>query len=200
MPTIYKYGKNNIKLFTSEEAARWCNRALSRNGRVVTNDVTLKDKRLSQYINNETMSVLDNYAKHENMDIYLKSLEGDFFDDLAVGLAFKNKIGNRKFLAFPIKIQEGKDSLPIFLKELYTKVHKYTHPEYNGPKIVHTKKPTALERLRLNYQILSDKFEQYKLERIRSYIKKNQYSSSELKRFISDVLEHNYYEKLYGKA
>ena len=131
MPKIVKLGQNYIHCLTSYEAKRFPNRLLGKNGNIHTNDLLLKNPRLNQFVNNETMGALDNYAEHENMDIFITPLENDIFNDLKVSV-FKK--GHRDII-FPMNIEESKEGVRKFFRELYTKIHNATHTaEETKPK------------------------------------------------------------------
>lgn len=123
MPKIVKLGQNYIHCLTSYEVNRFPNVVLGKNARVHTNELLRKNPSLNQFINNETMGALDNYAEHENMDIFITPLENDMFNDLKVSVIKK---GHNDVL-FPMNIKETKEGVREFFRELYTKVHNATH-------------------------------------------------------------------------
>lgn len=119
MPKTLKIGNTFVSCFTREESARIPNNHLGKNCRIHVPQTLLDNKKISKYVNNDTMGALDNYAEHENLSIYMSPLENDLFDDLKVSV-FKVKSDNSK--QFTMKIQETKDGFFNFMKELYTKV------------------------------------------------------------------------------
>lgn len=140
MPKVVKIGKCNVLCWTPSESARWPNVSLGKNCRIRTNNLLKKDPRLNQFINEKTMGALDNYAEHENMNIYIAPLENDMFNDLVVSV-FKD---NNKEAYFPINVAKTKEEVPLFFRELYSKIHKATHPSASveskiAPKTKHTK-------------------------------------------------------------
>ena len=86
MPKIVKLGNVKLCCFTPHEVDRIPNVPLGKNCRVNTNNILKKDPRLNQFFNNETMGALDNYAEHEKLRIYIKPLENDMFNDVAVSV------------------------------------------------------------------------------------------------------------------
>ena len=121
MPKIMKINGVNGPAWTQKEADRWPNINLGRNGRIITNNLLKKDVRLHSYVNNNTMGALDNYAEHEKLQIYITPYENDLFHDLKVSV-FKDGVKADMGKAFPIKIQEGREGVFKFFRELYTKV------------------------------------------------------------------------------
>lgn len=138
MPRIVKIKNVNMPCFTPHEADRFPNVYLGKNCRIITNNVLKKDPRLNQFFNNETMGALDNYAHHENLNIYIKPLENDMFNDVAVSV-YKNR---EEMTRFPLNIAKTKEEVPEFFRELYNKIHKAVYPSaksFNTPKVKHTK-------------------------------------------------------------
>ncbi len=86
MPKIVKLGKNNVMCWSQKEIDRLPNVPLGKNGLINVNNNLKNDKRLSEFVNDHTMGALDNYAKHENMQVYITPLENDLFDDLSVSV------------------------------------------------------------------------------------------------------------------
>lgn len=124
MPKIVKLGNVNLHCLTSYEADRLPNIYLGKNGRVTTTNVLKKDPRLNQFFNNETMGALDNYAEHENLHIYIKPLENDMFNDVAVSV-YKD---HETKANFPMNVAKTREDVPQFFRDLYTKIHKAIHP------------------------------------------------------------------------
>ena len=138
MPKIVKLGKINLHCLTSYEADRLPNVYLGKNGRISTTNVLKKDPRLNQFFNNETMGALDNYAEHENLNIYIRPLENDMFNDVAVSV-YK---GYDTKAYFPINVAKTKEGVPQFFRDLYTKIHNATHKSAESkfaPEVKHSK-------------------------------------------------------------
>ncbi len=91
---------------------------------ISTNQILKKDVKLSSYINKNTMSALDNYAKHENLSIYITPLENDLFEDVSVSVFKKDGITSCN--NFALKIEEGREGVVKFFRELYTRVAQST--------------------------------------------------------------------------
>ena len=115
MPKIVKIKNVNMPCFTPHEADRFPNVYLGKNCRIITNNVLKKDPRLNQFFNNETMGALDNYAHHENLNIYIKPLENDMFNDVAVSV-YKNR---EEMTRFPMNVAKTKEEVPEFFRELF---------------------------------------------------------------------------------
>ncbi len=138
MPRIVKIKNVNMLCFTPQETDRFPNVYLGKNCRITTNNVLKKDPRLNQFFNNETMGALDNYAQHENLNIYIKPLENDMFNDVAVSV-YKNR---EEMTRFPMNVAKTKEEVPEFFRELYNKIHKAVHPSaesLNAPEVKHSK-------------------------------------------------------------
>ena len=138
MPRIVKIKNVNMLCFTPQETDRFPNVYLGKNCRITTNNVLKKDPRLNQFFNNETMGALDNYAQHENLNIYIKPLENDMFNDVAVSV-YKNR---EEMTRFPMNVAKTKEEVPEFFRELYNKIHKAVNPSIeslNAPKVKHSK-------------------------------------------------------------
>lgn len=138
MPKVVKVGKCNVLCWSQKEIDRWPNIALGRKCNVFTNNLLKKNPRLNQFINNETMGALDNYAEHEKIRIYITPLENDVFNDLKVSV-YKNDSGS---IHFPISTKESREGVTEFFRELYNNIHKAIHPSEEikyAPKIKHTK-------------------------------------------------------------
>lgn len=114
-------GKMKVACWDYAEAQRFPNRILGRNGRIHTSPLLMEDKKLRQYVNEHTMGALDNYANHENLDVYITPLENDLFDDVKVSV-FEQKFASNKEHLFTLKIEEGKEGFCNFLRSLYTNV------------------------------------------------------------------------------
>lgn len=123
MPKIIKIGQNYLHCFTPYESDRIPRLVLGKNCKIHTNDSLKKDPRLNQFVNDYTMGALDNYAKHENMDIFITPLENDMFNDLKISVFKKGYEG----VNFPINISETKEGVRDFFRELYTKIHNAFH-------------------------------------------------------------------------
>lgn len=119
-------GKFKVACFSPTETKRFPNKLLGhRFGRIFTTETLQEDKKLSQYINENTMGALDNYANHEKLHIYITPLENDLFDNVSVGIygAMDMESKNHGLRAnFAMKTEEGKDGFHKFFKELYTNV------------------------------------------------------------------------------
>ncbi len=138
MPKIVKLGNVKLPCLTSYEADRLPNIYLGKNGRVTTTNVLKKDPRLNQFFNNETMSALDNYAEHENLRIFIKPLENDMFNDVAISV-FKN---HDPKAYFPMNVAKTKEEVPQFFRDLYTKIQNAAHKSAESklaPKKTHSK-------------------------------------------------------------
>jgi len=159
MPKIAKIGNLKNHCLTSYKADRIPNIPLGPNCKIITNNVLKKDPRLNQFFNNETMSALDNYAKHENLGIYIKPLENDMFNDVAVSV-FKD---SETKSTFPMNVAKTKEEVPQFFRELYNKVHKAVYPDadtiaYNVG-ITRFKKPTFWDNLKMYVGNVIDRYE-----------------------------------------
>lgn len=183
MPSVKKIGKAFVNYFDSYETDKILNVRYGKNGRVITNNILRMDDILSKYVNDRTMGVLDNYAQHERVNIYIKPLEQDLFDNLQVSVVKKNLNRN-----FSIKLNEEKD-VPTFLKELYKKVHKTIHPISEGEenKTLKSKFKTFIKTL--EYNINNKRF-----EFMRNYVEKHK-DNNGIKRIFSDILEEVNYNK-----
>lgn len=158
MPKIIKLGQNYVHCFTSYEAKRLPTMTLGRYGKVHTNELLTENPRLNQFVNNTTMSALDNYAKHEDMDIFITPLENDLFNDLKVSVFKKGK----KDVYFPMNVSETKDGARDFFKELYTKIHNATHPS-EETKQVSMVKPSKLEDFKMYVENIADRYNDARL-------------------------------------
>ena len=149
----------------------------------------INNPRLNKYINESTMSALDNYANHEGMSISIAPLENDLFDDVAV---YVHRRINPADSRFALKINESNGSLGDFLKELYTNVAPKHEPEY----ILKSDKPTFFKDLKLFIIDKLERVENYRLNRIRKFVEKHG-SSDGIGRLMADVLEEIHFNQLY---
>lgn len=161
MPKIAKIGNVKFHGLTSYELDRIPNIVLGKNCRIKTNYVLKKDPNLNQFFNNETMGALDNYAEHENLDIYIKPLENDMFNDVAVSV-FKDSETEARF---PMNVAKTKAEVPQFFKELYNKVHKAVYPDSRGiADTVEPKKLTFFGDLKVYVENVIDRFNNARFE------------------------------------
>ena len=161
MPKIAKIGNLKFHCLTSYEADRLPNISLGRNCRIHTNYVLKKDPNLNQFFNNETMGALDNYAEHENLNIYIKPLENDMFNDVAVSV-FKD---TETKATFPMNVAKTKEEVPQFFRELYNKVHKSVYPDSKGiADTVEPKKTTFFGSLKMYVENVIDRFNNARFE------------------------------------
>ena len=187
-----KIGKLNVLSITPKELERIPNIPLGRYSHVTTNDVLRKDPKLQRYINKYTMGALDNYAKHENLSICITPLENDLFDDLCVDVIQNKKDSG---IRFTMKIQDGKDGVRDFLKELYTKVENFVNP-VKKQEVNHFKKPTKFKDFKLYVKNVKDRLHEYKVEKMRDFINKHE-SDKGINKTISDFIEETHYYELY---
>lgn len=195
MPKVVNIGKKlNIQVWSQREIDRIPNVGLGKNSRINTNNVLLNDKRLSEFVNEKTMGALDNYAKHENANIYITPLENDLFDDLVISVYDNNK--SSQVASFPMKLQEGKEALPEFLRSLYTKIDKALHPKRQAAdeKVV---KRTGLQDITDYVKVVAARFNDKRIEQLRNFVEKNQNSNSVFLRTMADVVEFRNYNQLY---
>ena len=66
----------------------------------MTNNILKKNPSLNQFFNDETMGALDNYAVHEDLNIYITPLENDMFNDVSVSV-YNNR---QRQVIFPMNI------------------------------------------------------------------------------------------------
>jgi len=190
-----KLGKNFAECHSAYEADRWLNVYLGRNGRIHTNNILKKDVRLHSYVNDETMGALDNYAKHEHLNIYIKPLENDMFDDLSISV-FNNN--NETITEFPMKIKDGRDGVREFFKELYTKIDKGVNPE-RKPHFIISWGKTPKEERKMYFQNLKDRFHEYKMNKIRNFIDEHTNDDEgSVSKFASDILEELHFNELHN--
>lgn len=149
----------------------------------------INNPRLNKYINESTMSALDNYANHEGMSISIAPLENDLFDDVVVHVHRRINPADSRFA---LKINESGGALGDFLKELYTNVAQKQEPEY----IVKGEKPTFYKDLKLFIKDKSESVKNYRLNYIRKFIEKHE-SGSGILRLMADVLEEMNFNNLY---
>ena len=190
MPRIVKIRNLNMHCFTPE-VERIPNVILGRNSRIHTNMLLTGDPKYNKLINENTMGALDNYAQHENMDIYITPLENDMFNDLRVSI-FKKGYEDKKF---PMDVAKTREETPEFFKELYTKVHKSIHPN-EGTRPVQGIKKSLWNDFKTYAENVADRIHEYKMAKIRKFIMENEYKSG-LKRAIADTLEELHYDELY---
>lgn len=101
--------------------------SLSKYGRIHTNKDVLSNDKLSKYINDKMMGALDNYANHEDMDIFISTIKPDERYDMNIKMIYKNTKGIRMDNKFGIKSPENDKDITRFFKELYNKIHKISH-------------------------------------------------------------------------
>lgn len=168
---------------------------LGKNLRIITNETLFRNSRQNKYINNESMSALDNYAQHENIKVCILPLEKDLFDDISVSVYKDTK--DSKIYRFPMKIEEGKDGLVKFYKTLYENVENCVNEKRTrNIEYVSFKKLTLKEKIDMYLKNLKDRYHAKKLDTIRKIIAKNRYNE-DLTGFIANTLEHQYYDELY---
>ena len=131
---------------------------LGKNARIITNHILQKDPRLNEFFNNETMGALDNYARHENIKIYITPLENDIFDDIAVTV-FKN---NKKKANFPISVAKTKEEVPEFFRNLYKKIQNVTSSS-TETKFVPKSKHSKWEDFRMYVENVVDRYNEMRL-------------------------------------
>ena len=195
MPKVINVGnKLNMASWSKYELDRFPNVKLGRNCRINTNNVLVKDKKLSGYVNDRTMGALDNYANHENIDVYITPLENDLFDDLAIAVYDRSK--SSRVMNFPLKLPEGEKNLPEFLRDLYTRIDKGLHPQKEEikEKIV---KPSKMQDITDYVQTVVQRFNDKRMDMVRNFVERNQNSDSESLKTIADVVEAINYDKLY---
>lgn len=166
---------------------------LGKNRLIETTKNLMNDKRLSQYVNEHTMGALDNYAMHEKMKIYIKPLECDLFHSLAVKVVSCSK-NNPTSFSFPVKLENGKEGVSKFLKELYTTIHKRTHAPETQSAPVSVKKHTAIEDFIDYVTLVNERINEAKLNKIRAFVDKNSGKRS-LKGYLADT-----FEEMYGSS
>ena len=188
MPHIHKIGKANVMCWTQWETDRLPNKFLGKHCKIMTNNLLLNDKKLNKYVNESTMGALDNYANHEDLTISITPLENDIFHDLAVK-AYK---GHDTVAMFPIKINEGKNALHDFLKEVYEKIAPSKTPQ----KLDKSVKPTRKDDAKLFFGETFDNIKNFRINQIRKFIEKHQKEGDALKD-IADVFEDVHYNELY---
>lgn len=191
MLSIKKIGQLLDNYFNSYQPNKILNIRLGKNGRIHTNyDIRMND-RLSKYINDGTMGAFDNYAKHEGINVYIKQLDNDLFDDLQISIIKKS---TKK--EFPINIKEKK--VPDFLKELYEKTQEALHKKKNFD-IKDTDKKAAQKNI---LKAFIDKIDYYvnnrRFELMKKYTEKHQ-SKDRVQRVFSDILEEVDYDKIQHK-
>ncbi len=158
MPKIVKLGQIYLHCLTSYEAKRLPNRVLGKNGNIHTNDLLMENPRLNQFVNDYTMGALDNYARHEDVDIFITPLENDMFNDLKVSIFKKGQ----RDVYFPMNVSETKDGARDFFKELYTKIHNATHPS-EEKKQVSMVKPSKWEDFKTYVENVADRYNDARL-------------------------------------
>ena len=92
---------------------------INKMNRIYAPNTLTQNKNYNKYINENTMGALNNWADHENINIYFKPLQQDLFNDLAV-----HTYKDTKKASFVINLpkEEKRSNIADFLKELYTKV------------------------------------------------------------------------------
>ncbi len=157
---------------------------LARNGSVETTFGLLNDKRLSKYVNPHTMGVLANYAKHENMNICILPLKNDLFDDLAVHVTPHAKGAPAPF-SFAVKLEEGREGLNKFLKDLYTTIHNKSHINDEASQVSRQNhRFTALENFANHVKLIKN-------NTIRDFVNNNS-GKKGVKGLLADALEEIY--------
>ena len=195
MPKVINVGnKLNTASWSKYELGRFPNVKLGRNCRINTNNILVKDEKLSGYVNDRTMGALDNYANHENIDVYITPLENDLFDDLAIAVYDRSK--SSRVMNFPLKLPEGEKNLPEFLRDLYTRIDKGIHPQKEEVKIK-VVKPSKLQDIVDYTQAIVQRFNDKRIEAVRNFVEKNQDSNSEVMRTLADAVEYRHYDELY---
>ena len=188
MSKVVKIGQRFVECLTQAEADRLPNVGLGKYCRINTDNVLMKDNRLNKYINNHTMGALDNYAKHENMNIYITPLENDIFHDVRVSVYREHDTVAK----FPLKIIDGKHALHDFLKELYENIA----PQKALKKLDKSDKPTKSDDVKLFLSETFDNIKNFRLNMIRKFVEKHQGNRDPL-RMVADAFEDAYYNDLY---
>jgi len=87
--------------------------------RIILRQDILTSERTASLFNNETMGALDNYAKHENLHVYIKS--NKLGDKIRFAIYKGRKIFPKTFI---IATKEAEENFSNFLRVLYTNVEK----------------------------------------------------------------------------
>ncbi len=129
-------GPVRIASFSKEEAQRIPNLILGRCTRINVPQTLLANEKISKYVNENTMGALNNYAKHEKLNIYISPLENDLFDDMKVSVFSDYHLSQTKRInsQFPIKIPEGNGSFRDFIRTLYKNVADIVNNSKNSKK------------------------------------------------------------------
>ena len=188
MTKIVKIGQNLVECWSQAEVDKLPNVGLGRHCRINTNNILMKNNRLNKYVNNSTMGTLDNYANHENMNIYITPLENDMFHDVRVSV-FKE---HNTIAEFPLKINDSKNGLHDFLKELYQKVA----PQKPVEKMKKADKPQKVDDVKLFLGEVVDNIKNFRLNQIRKFIENHQ-NGNGVARTMADVFEEVHYNDLY---
>ena len=188
MPHIHKVRNVNVMCWNQWDIDRFPNKYLGKHCKIMTNNVLLNDKKLGKYINESTMGALDNYANHEDLIISITPLENDIFHDVAV-YAYK---GHDTVAKFPVKIDENKNTLHDFLKEVYEKIAPTKTPK----KLDKSAKPTKTDDAKLFFGEVIDNIKNFRINQIRKFVEKHQQEGDALKD-IADVFEEVHYNELY---
>lgn len=188
MPKIVKIGQNLVECWTPSEVDRLPNIGIGRHNRIMTNNILMKDNRLNKFVNNNTMGALDNYAMHEKMNIYITPLENDLFHDVGVSV-YKEHDTVAKF---PLKINDGRNGLRDFLKELYEKVA----PKKPAENLKKSDKPQKGDDVKLFLGGVVDNIKNFRINRIRKFIENHRQEDDTLKT-VADAFEDAYYSELY---
>jgi hypothetical protein len=185
MPHIHKVRNVNIMCRTPD---RLPNIPIGKHSKINTNNILIKDKRLNKYVNDSTMGALDNYANHENMNIYITPLENDLFHDVAVSVYKEHDTIAR----FPVKINDGQHALGDFLKELYENIA----PQKAVKKLDKSEKPSKSDDIKMFFSEKIDNIKNFRINQIRKFVEKNQ-DKNGIKRTIADAFEEIYSDELY---
>lgn len=188
MPHIHKIGNVNLMCWTPSEVDRLPNVPLGRHCKINTNNILMKNERLNKFVNTKTMGVLDNYANHEGMNIYIIPYENDLFHDVAVSV-YKD---HDTIARFSLKINDSRHGLRDFLKELYENIA----PQKVLKKLDKSEKPTKSDNFKLFASEAFDNIKNFRLNMIRKFIENHQAEGDPLKT-VADVFEDVHYNDLY---
>ena len=125
MAKIVKIGNLNIQCFTQKQLDRMFF-PMGYNNNVWAQNKLRANQKLNKIITNDSVGALNNYAEHENLNIFLTPIENDMFDDMEVSVYKKNSFSKPKLSTFAVKLEEGKEGACNFLREIYTKVAECT--------------------------------------------------------------------------
>ena len=190
MPRIIKVNNMNVLCFTPKEIDRMTNVYLGKNCRIRTNEILRKDPVLNKFINNETMGVLDNYAKHKDMNISITPYENDLLNDIAVTI-YKNKDNLEK--SFAMNLPKDSKAISTFLRELYNNILKETNAP-TAPAFIKPIKKAERKNVKSYFDNLINKFREMRAEKIKNFIEKHRNEKS-IKGLLADTMEEiNYSE------